>query len=80
MTRVVTKVFEAWDPTFAMTVVMNAGLVVRIVRVEFTVTRHPVLPPIQRAVAFEANTVLYYADVDRFEKNTRVPTEPEFVP
>ena len=68
--RVVTKAFEAWDPTFGMIVIMNSGIVVQVGRIVFDVNRHPILPPIKRAVEFLRDDTLYYAEFNRFEENT----------
>jgi hypothetical protein len=69
MLRVVTKAFAAWDTAVGMTVMINAGVAVRFMRIVFDLKRHPV-PPIKRAVEFQSNKAVYYAEFERFEENT----------
>lgn len=70
------RAFEAWDPSFGMVVIMNAGAVLRVIRIVFDKNLGAGLPPVKRAVEFESGGARYFAVFDRLQQNT----SPEDLP
>ena len=70
ISRKVVKAFEAWDPSFGMVVIMNAGAELRNIRIVFDKSLGPGLPPTKCAVEFECGGTLYCAAFDRLQANT----------
>ena len=76
-TATVQKAFEAWDPSFEMVVIMNAGTVLRILQIVFDQKFDRERPPVKRAVEFEARGHRYFAEFERLRENATPSDLPE---